>query len=251
MQLLLLLLQPIAIGLLLAIVVGSDVFEIYEETNITLFVLSCAFIWIGMFNSIQEVCKERVILKREYLANLKLPIYILSKLIVLGFICFVQSLSLVLVISVFIGLPETGVLLNSFADFLIIAFTTIFTATTLGLAISSLAKTGEQAMTITPFVLIFKLLFSGILFDLSGLANIASYLTISRWSVSLLGITANLNEIPLRIQEILPAYERQIEDIYVRTAGNVLRNYAMLGLFILSLSISSILVLRNVAKDSR
>ena len=47
-----LLLQPVAIALLLAVVADDEVFEIYESTKSILFALSCAGIWIGLFNSI-------------------------------------------------------------------------------------------------------------------------------------------------------------------------------------------------------
>ena len=78
-RLLVLLLQPFLIAVLLYIVSDENIFSIYESTKSMLFALSCSGIWIGLFNSIQEICKERPIVKREYMANLRLPGYILSK----------------------------------------------------------------------------------------------------------------------------------------------------------------------------
>ena len=49
---------------------------------------------MGLLNTIQEVNKERVILKREYMGNLKLPIYMLSKYIVQGVISLIQAVIL-------------------------------------------------------------------------------------------------------------------------------------------------------------
>ena len=71
-RLLVLLVQPLLIAVLLYVVADKEIFDIYESTKSMLFALSCSGIWIGLFNSIQEICKERVILKREYMANLKL-----------------------------------------------------------------------------------------------------------------------------------------------------------------------------------
>lgn len=62
-----------------------------------LFALSCSGIWIGMFNSIQEICKERVILKREYMSNLKLPCYMMSKFVLRALLGLIQSIILTLV----------------------------------------------------------------------------------------------------------------------------------------------------------
>ena len=64
-RLLLLFIQPIAIAFLLAVVAVDDTFITYEDTRSIMFALSCSGIWIGLFNTIQEVCKERPILKRE------------------------------------------------------------------------------------------------------------------------------------------------------------------------------------------
>ena len=60
-------------------------------------------IWIGLFNTIQEVCKERAILKREYMGNLRLSGYVLSKYIVQGIICLIQA---TLLTTIFLNLLE-------------------------------------------------------------------------------------------------------------------------------------------------
>ena len=60
-----LLLQPFIIALLLKVVAKKDVFKIYDSTQSIMFALACSGIWIGLFNTIQEVCKERPILKRD------------------------------------------------------------------------------------------------------------------------------------------------------------------------------------------
>lgn len=80
-RLLVLLLQPCLIAALLYVVADKDIFKIYESTKSMLFALSCSGIWIGLFNSIQEICKERTIVKREYMANLRLPGYVMSKFV--------------------------------------------------------------------------------------------------------------------------------------------------------------------------
>ena len=63
-------------------------------TKSLLFSLSCSGFWIGMLNAIQEICKERVVLKREYMTGLSLSAYVLSKAVVLGILCLVQSVLL-------------------------------------------------------------------------------------------------------------------------------------------------------------
>ena len=59
MRLAILILQPVIIGILLYIVSDENVFEVYENTKTMMFSLCCSGIWIGLFNSIQEICKDR------------------------------------------------------------------------------------------------------------------------------------------------------------------------------------------------
>lgn len=90
-KLILLLLQPALISLLIKIVSDEDVFKLYESTRNILFALTCAGIWIGLFNSIQEICRERKIVKREYMSGLNLGLYIIAKFCVQIVISLLQA----------------------------------------------------------------------------------------------------------------------------------------------------------------
>lgn len=83
-RMLLLLLQAPLLAYLITLVANGKEFEQYEVTKSLLFALSCCGFWIGILSSIQEICKERNILKREYMTGLNLCSYILSKVVVLG-----------------------------------------------------------------------------------------------------------------------------------------------------------------------
>lgn len=187
--------QPVLIGFLMALVAEKGIYDNMFETRSILFALMSAGIWMGLFNTIQEIYKERVILKREYMANLKLPLYMLSKYIVQAVIALIQASILVTVFVVIKGTPKcSGVVFNNASfEMVLTIFVTIYASAGFGLLISALSKTGDRAMTIAPFVLIIQLLFSGILFSLSGATDKISYVTFSRWSMEALGSTNNLN----------------------------------------------------------
>ena len=143
------LLQPILIGILISYVASKDVFTDYSDTKSIMFALSCAAIWIGLFNSIQEVCKERVILKREYMTNLLLSAYVLSKMIVQLVISIIQSFLLTSVFSLLVGLPEEGILFDfSFGEIFITLMLTTYSSASLGIIVSSITKKSESAMII-------------------------------------------------------------------------------------------------------
>lgn len=196
-RLIMIFIQPILIGLLLALVAEKGIYDKMFETRSILFALMSAGIWMGLFNTIQEIYKERVILKREYMANLKLPIYMLSKYIVQAMVAIVQSVIVVAVFVMVKGAPKCdGVIFgNAVVEMMITIFVTIYVSAGFGLLISACSKNGDRAMSVAPFVLIIQLLFSGILFTLNGATDKISYFTFSRWSMEALGSTNSLNEL--------------------------------------------------------
>ena len=68
------------ISALVSIVLGSGMFVYTMDTFSGGFALISACIWVGIFNSIQNICKERAIIKREhraaYIKLYRLPPYI-------------------------------------------------------------------------------------------------------------------------------------------------------------------------------
>ncbi len=251
-RLAMLLLQPILIALLLGVVADKRVFELYESTKSILFALSCAGIWIGLFNSIQEICKERVILKREYMGNLKLWSYTLSKFGIQILIGAIQAVIIAIIFRLVVGLPEKGILLdNSFVEIFATLWLTISAAMALGFVISAIVKSGDKAMICAPFVLIIQLLFSGILFELKGLGSKIAYVTISKWSVESLGSTADLNSLTTKMQEAVPGAEHEFQKIFESTTTHLVQNYGILAGMLVVCGVVTTIILRNVSKDGR
>lgn len=251
-RLALLLIQPLLIAILLKIVADKDIFKIYESTKSMLFALSCSGIWIGMFNSIQEICKERVILKREYMSNLKLPCYMMSKFVLQALLGLIQSIILTLVFLSLVGNSKKGIFFSDFRpEMLFTVWLTVIASVAMGFIISSVVQSGDKAMAAAPFVLIVQLLFSGILFTLKGAGKIISYCTVSRWSVEALGSIARLNKLDLRMQADFPMLEHEAESFFKATAGHVWTASGILILMTAVLMVVATLLLRNVAKDRR
>lgn len=252
MRLAILLMQPVIIAFLLNLVADENIYSVFEDTQSMMFSLSCSAIWIGLFNSIQEICKERHILKREYMACLKLPLYTLSKFIVQFILAALQALLLLLVFVLAIGKNPEGIWFDSFFfEMYVTVLLTILAAMAIGLLISSLVKSGDKAMTLAPFVLIIQLLFSGILFVLEGAGKKLSYVTISKWSVEALGSITNLNGLDLRMQADFPGLVHEAKEIYEHTGGHLLTDWGILSMMVLLCLILSGLMLINVKNDSR
>lgn len=244
--------QSLLIGILLAVVADNDVFDIYESTKSMMFVLSCSAIWIGVFDSIQEICKERNILRREYMAVLKLPVYILSKVLVQMILCAVQSIFLTSVFLLLVHGNREGILFDSFYfEMVFTVWITAVTSAAMGLVVSAVVRTGDKAMAAAPFVLIVQLLFSGILFELKGVAEYISYVTVSRWSVEALGSITHLNDLDLRMQEDFPGLAHEAEDLFTDTSKHLMQDWVILVLMAAVFSIASLMIIKAVSKDER
>ncbi len=245
--------QPILIAFLLSIVADKEImYRIRLDTRSVLFSICCAGIWIGLFNSIQEVCKERPILKREYMGGVKLIWYTMSKFIVQTVIGAIQSVLMMSVFMLLIGSPKEGVLFGAPApELMITIWMTIEASMALGFVVSSLVKTGTLAMTLAPIVLIIQLLFSGILFTLKGLSEKVSYVTVSKWSMEALGSTCVLNDLPEQTHQMVMMAKIEADKQFLSTPEHIIKVWViLLGMTVVCLIICTIL-LRSLSKDGR
>ena len=249
-QLLILFAQAPIVAILLVMVTTDNLYKSYDDTKAILFSLGCASIWLGLLNSVQEICKEKVILQKEHMADLKLSAYLLSKFIVQGLLAFIQSLLLVSIFQKIAGSSEYSILINSFWDIQIICFLSILSSATMGLFISSLVKNANIAMTIIPLVLVPHLLFSGMLFKLEGISDFISNFILCRWTVEGLGTSANLNELTHLVQTINPMIEVEAESYFTFTVEHMHQIIGVIILMTFTLLVGSYLVLRkNVDKN--
>lgn len=248
-RLLLLLLQAPLLGVLLYLVADDNIYEQYEMTKAVLFALACCAFWIGILNSIQEVCKERTILKREYLSGLSMTAYILSKFIVLGFFCLLQSGLLLGTVGALIGLPQDGIFLSGWLEMYISVFLTAFSATSMGLFVSSLFNNADRAMTVAPILLMPQILFSGLAFQLSGAIEKVSYLVSCRWAMEAFGSIADLNNTTLRIQETIPDMVHEAENFYTHSVWHLMFSWEILLGFSIIFAVLSYVALINVDKS--
>ncbi len=248
-RLLLLLVQAPVLALLISLVADDNQFKQYEMTKSLLFALSCSAFWVGMLNAIQEICKERSIMKREYMTGLSLSSYILSKILVLGVLCLIQSLLIIGVFSVSVGLPDGGLFAPPFLELFITTFLTAVSSTAMGLFVSSLFTNADRAMTVAPILLMPQILFSGLIFKLDGATEIISWFAVCRWSMEGYGTTANLNSLELRLQQQGIAVAHEAEDFFDFTNAHMLKAWGVLILFMIVFLVLARIVLSAIGKE--
>lgn len=246
---LLLLVQAPLLAVLISFVADGKQFDQYEMTKSLLFALSCSAFWVGMLNAIQEICKERTVMKREYMTGLSLSAYLFSKIIVLGFLCLLQSVLITGVFSVMVGLPKTGVLINPFLELLITTFITAVASTATGLFVSSLFTNADRAMTVAPILLMPQILFSGLIFKLNGATEIISWVAVCRWSMESYGTTANLNHLPLKLQQEGVMIPHEVESFFEFTASHLLKSWSIMALYTFVFLVLARIVLSKIGKE--
>lgn len=233
------------ITLIITSVTGSDTFVVAQATRNGAFALVCACIWIGIFNSIQSICRERAIIKREHRTGLHISSYIIAHMIYELVICLMET-TIVTLIMYFANrdhFPAEGLFFPPLFELMITFFLIIYSSDVLGLLVSGIVKNENTAMTIMPFILIVQLVMSGMIFALEGASKVIANFTISKWGVNAICTTANVNS----LLEALPTYK----DDYDFSQEHLLQMWLMLILFIIVYGILSIVVLEFVDKDKR
>ena len=249
-QLILLFAQAPIVAVLLTFVSNEDLYTSYDDTKAILFSLGCASIWLGLMNSVQEICKEKVILQKEHMSDLKLSTYLLSKFIVQGLLAFIQATLMVFIFQKIVGSSSHSILIDSYWDIQLICFLSILSAAALGLCISAIVKNSNIAMSIIPLILVPQLLFSGMLFKLEGIGKFISNFILCRWTVEGLGTSANLNDLTHIVQTINPLAEVEAEDYFTFTSEHMINVILVIVLMTLFLMIGSYIALRkNVNKN--
>ena len=239
-------------------IAGKDMFVNMESTKSACFILVCAAIWGGLFNSIQTIVKERKSIKRYYVSGaLRIGCYTASRAIIQLLLCAFQSTVLCLS---FFGvhwaygneLPSEGLILGSaIPEYYITIFLIVFAADTMGLSISCIVKNEQLASQMSPYILIVQLLFSGVLFAMEGAASSVSALMLSRWGMEALGSISNLNDLPLRLQEEFPMIPHEADEAFLYTAAHLQEVWLILLVFVVVPLIIGNIALHSVKKDTR
>ncbi len=186
------------IAWLVSFVIGLNMFKSMEGAKIGALAFACVCIWNGFFNSIQMVCKERDILKREHRAGLHITAYMAAQVIYQAIICELQVL-------IFAGIfrmkglvyPEGALIFGTTEmDVIVTLFLITFSADMLALMVSCLVRTTEAAMTIVPFLLMLQMLFSDVAFPLHGRAAKLADITVAKWGIRAICSLARFNTLP-------------------------------------------------------
>lgn len=163
--------------LIQAPIIGYSISLIWDQGKSQLyFIMIVSCVWFGVINACREIIKEKDIYIRERIFGLNPSSYILSKIIVLLMVCFIQCAILILVVSCNVRLT-----CNVRYLFVILVLCSLG-GVNLGLIISSFVNSSEKALALAPIITIPQIMFSKVLEpEISGWAAIVEKAMIVKW----------------------------------------------------------------------
>ena len=187
---------------LVAMVIRRRFLVNMEGSLIGAFALACVGLWNGCFNSIQAICRERAIIKREHRSGMHISSYILAHMIYQFMLCAAQTVLTMFVLrQLSVPIPRgsgTGVITPwMICDLGITLFLISYASDMMSLFLSSISRTTTGAMTLMPFILIFQLVFSGGIIPLPEWSRPLSNFTISSYGIRALASQSGYNELPM------------------------------------------------------
>ena len=185
---------------LVGMVISNRQFINMEGTLMGSFALVMVCIWNGCFNSIQVICRERDVIKREHRSGMHISSYIVAHMIYQALLCLLQTgVTLYVIMTVGVKFPAEGMFTRWFiVDFCISMFLITYASDMLSLWISTIARTTTTAMTIMPFVMIFQLVFSGGMLALPDWTRYITPLTISNPALKVICAQSDYNSLPMK-----------------------------------------------------
>jgi ABC-type multidrug transport system permease subunit len=161
-----------------------------------LFVTIITVLWLGSIAAAREVVKEKAVFLRERAVGVSVSAYLIAKVTVLLVLCVLQTAILAAILFWLRPLYQPT---SAYIETFVLLVLASLAAIGMGLLVSTLARSEDQATSFIPLILIPQLLFGGSLIPLVGKGigiKVLAALMVSRWSFAGLGSATHLNTSP-------------------------------------------------------
>ena len=236
-----LILQAPFMVLVIKMVVDPDCFTsnlINIGSRTALFIISAMAAFMGTLNSYREICKEREIILREASVGVSLQAVVLSKAAVLLLVEIAQAVILALGFVSIVHVPQNHLLLETDIEIFVTLLLTMFSSRCVGLLISALFTNGESAILAVLVLMIGQVVFSNVMFTVTGAAATISNIIVCRWGMGALGASTDLNS---RLAWLKQGFD---SPMYDATVANLMHSWQMMGLITVVCLIAAWLVLQ-------
>ena len=135
-------------------------------------------------------------------------------------------------------MPQNHLLLETDMEIFVTLLLTMFSSSCVGLLISALFTNGESAILAVLVLMIGQVVFSNVMFTVTGAAATISNIIVCRWGMGALGASTDLNSRMAWLQAGLdgPMYDATVE--------NLTHSWQMLGLISVVCLVAAWLVLQ-------
>jgi len=167
----------------------------FANLNTFVFVMGLEAVLVGMYVPSNELIKERNIYLRERMVNLKVLPYLFSKIAVFSIFSAIQTILYLIVLSLGVDLPDQGLYFSGPIELFITLFLTMLAGIGIGFVVSAVSRSSDMSIYVLVILLFFQFFFAGTVFDMrDNAAEPLSYLTATRWSLTALGVTIDMEE---------------------------------------------------------
>ncbi len=231
--------QSIAMGLLICLATEKDCLSNPITASMVFVAFTMASSWLGLFNTIQEIVKEKDMLKKEYMSGLSFSAYMTSKVIIFSVLSLYQAITCVSIVYFHLDpRPEDTLITNTLLDLIINFFLVSFSTSMIGMFISAIVKDAKTTLILSPLYMMMQMLFSGMFIPFIELTKNISYFAIARWGYENFAAISNLSKYGV----IEPA-----NNFFKFSINHVFSIWMIfIGIFIVFLIASIIIIKRNI-----
>jgi ABC transport system ATP-binding/permease protein len=167
------------------------------DASSLLLTLIIGAVFVGAANAVRELVKERAIYRRERAAGLSAGVYLLSKILILGFLTGVQSVLLVIIGLAGREMPAHGALTSPLPELMLAMAGLAIVSMAMGLLVSAAVSTSEKTMPLLVLLSLAQVILCGALVALPGKPGLEqlAWLAPSRWGMAATAATVDLNHL--------------------------------------------------------
>ena len=189
-------------------------------------------------NLINIGSRTALFILREASVGVSLLAVVLSKAFVLLLIEDVQAAILTFGFVRIVNIPQNHLLLDTDVEIFVSILLMLVASSAIGLLISAIFKSGESAILVVLVLMIGQVVFSGIMFTLTGVAARIAAVVVCRWGMGALGASTDLNS---RLAWLKQGFD---SPMYDATVANLMHSWQMMGLITVVCLIAAWLVLQ-------
>lgn len=159
-----------------------------------LFLLVTVSVWFGAIAAAREIIKERTVLQREVAVGVRLQAYVASKVVLLFALTAAQAVALALIVLTLRPLHEPG---SAVVTVMFLLVMSAWGGVAMGLLVSAVVSSEDQASSFIPLILVPQLLFGGAIVpthEMGFVMAALSKLIVAQWAFAGAGNTIHLQD---------------------------------------------------------